>query len=107
MYQAPIKKIRFTIVCGSFKEEYEGTYEVEEGMTWAEFFSTHNPEQYDSNIGSMVSGWHYRLSDGAIALWEGVSSYATYISMSILVNPEDKAIQYKDAEIKARYVFDY
>lgn len=103
LYQAPKKKIKFTIV--SIKAEYAGTYEVEEGTTWTEFFSTHNPEKYDSNYGDMVKGWWYRISDNAIALWDSMATSNAFVSMLMLVNADDKAIQYKDDLIKARYIF--
>ena len=45
LYQKTIKKISFKITCPEGNEEYGGTYEVEEGTTWAEFLSTHNSDK--------------------------------------------------------------
>ena len=59
----------------------------------------------DSNYGDMVKGWWYRISDNAIALWDSMATSNAFVSMLMLVNADDKAIQYKDDLIKARYIF--
>ena len=80
--------VSFTLNCDDM-ENYGGTFEVEDGTTWEEFFSKKWPNDWSGK-------WFYRVSDGAIVYFLDDSS-GTAIT-SPLADSNDKMV-YRQSSI--------
>ena len=60
-------KIKFTISCPEGKEEYGGSFEVDRGTTWEEFFYLNFEEDWN--------GWIYIVSTEEIIIVEGLNPH--------------------------------
>ena len=94
-------KITFTlssegVINDASLKKYDGTFEVESGTTWEEFFHANFPND--------VWGWLYKKSDGEILRFLEASSTNEKAYFSSLAN-EAGTKQYKENKIKSRYIF--
>jgi len=88
------EKITFTI--NSYKPENGGTFEVEDGTTWEEFFKVNFP-------GGWSSQWFYRTGDGLVVEFYYEDNSGRAITKG-LCNEAMEGV-YKDRKIKARPLF--
>ncbi len=94
-------KITFTlssegVINDASLKKYDGTFEVESGTTWEEFFHVNFPDE--------MFGWLYKKSNGEILRFLEASSTNEKAYFSSLVN-EVATKQYKENKIKSRYIF--
>lgn len=86
-------KVKFTIT--AYHSSHGGTFEVESGTTWYDFFHEKFPDD--------IYSWIYLTKDGSIG--EYWTESATVSAMfGILKNDKEEAV-FKDEVITSRYVF--
>ena len=74
-------KIKFTISCPEGKEEYGGSFEVDRGTTWEEFFYLNFEEDWN--------GWIYIVSTEEIIIVEEEGINAHLIIANLIDDNEN------------------